>query len=90
MEDMHGGRMGPQLYVLSEQGYEKLERLKNTLQLMASVTFNEDDNTNGNALLTISRADMSWYFEEIAAQICEALSRVSNENTVAAKGRVWQ
>jgi hypothetical protein len=80
MENMPGTRTGPQLYVLSEQGYEELRNIESTLLLMAQVTHSEDDDKNGNAMLTISRIELSNYFLEVSTQIAFALNRLSTEN----------
>jgi hypothetical protein len=80
MEDVHGGPSGPQLYVLSEEGYEELRHIQTMLVLMAKVTYSEGDNTNGNVVLTIPRVNLYYYFEELAAQIGDALDWVSREN----------
>jgi len=38
MEDMQSGRCGPQLYLLSEETYEKLRDIQAMLTLMAQIT----------------------------------------------------
>jgi hypothetical protein len=82
MENTPGTRTGPQLYVLSEQAYEELRSIESMLLLMAQVTHSEDDDKTGNAMLTISRIDLSNYFLEVSTQIAFALNRLSQENWV--------
>ncbi|RDS80000.1 XAC0095 family protein [Dyella psychrodurans] len=90
MEDMHGGPTGPQFYLLSEEAYEDLRNIQTMLTLMAHITYSEDDNTNGNVVLKIGRADLYYYFQEISAQIGAALDRLSKENCTDTQSRMWQ
>jgi len=82
MEKIPGTQTVPQLYVLSEQGYEELRCVERMLLLMAQVTHSEDDDKNANAVLTISRIDLSNYFLEVSTQIALALNRLSQENWI--------
>jgi hypothetical protein len=77
MKDIHAPPSGPQLYLLSEQGYEELQNIQAMLMKMAKVSYHEND-----AILAIRRADLYYFFEEISAQIGDALDRVGNENVV--------
>jgi len=69
MEDMQGGRCGPQLYLLSRDSYEELKHLQDVLALMAHITYNQDNAANGNATMTIDRAELHFIFETINAKI---------------------
>jgi len=90
MKDMQGGRCGPQLYLLSSDGYEDLRQLQDMLTLMAHITYNEDNADNGHATMTIGRAELYFIFEAINARLDEVLERLSDENWMAAGSRAWQ
>ena len=90
MEDMHNGPVGPQLYLLSEEGYEELKHIQTMLTFMAHITYSDDDETNGNVALTIGRAELYYVFLEISAQIGDALARLNKENWISQRSRVWQ
>ncbi|HTV84790.1 MAG TPA: hypothetical protein VME63_05265 [Dyella sp.] len=77
MSHTHNASSCPQLYLLSEQGYEELQHIQAMLMQMAKVSYNEKD-----AILAIRRADLYYFFEEISAQIGDALDRVGNENLI--------
>jgi hypothetical protein len=77
MKDMHETPSGPQLYLLSQEGYDELQHIQAMLLKMAKVSYHEHD-----AILAIRRADLYYFFEEISAQIGDALDRVGNENVV--------
>ena len=80
MKDMQGGHRGPQLYLLSSDGYESLRHLQDMLTLMAHITYNEDNAENGEAIMTIGRAELYFIFEAINARIDEVLQRLGDEN----------
>jgi len=80
MKDMQGGHRGPQLYLLSSDGYEDLRQLQDMLSLMAHITYNEDNGENGNGVMTIGRAELYFIFEAINAKIDEVLQRLGDEN----------
>lgn len=90
MEDMHGGRYGPQLYLLSRDSYEELKHLQDMLSLMAHITCNEDNAEHGNAMMTISRAELHFIFEAINAKIDEVLARLGDENWMEVQSQTWQ
>ena len=90
MKDMQGGRYGPQLYLLSSDGYEDLRQLQDMLTLMAHITYNEDNAENGEAVMTIGRAELYFIFEAINARLDEVLERLSDENWMAAGSRARQ
>jgi hypothetical protein len=90
MEDMHNGPLGPQLYLLSEEGYEELKSIQTMLSLMAKIAYCEDDDTNGNAMLTIGRAEVHYVLNEISAQIGDALERLGHENWIGTQSYVRQ
>ncbi|RDS79798.1 XAC0095 family protein [Dyella psychrodurans] len=90
MKDMHSDPTGPQLYLLSEEAYEDLRNIQTMLTLMAHIAYSEDDAANGNVVLKISRADLYYYFQEISAQIGDALDRLSKENWTDTHSRLWQ
>lgn len=90
MEDMHGIPSGPQLYLLSEEGYAELKHIQTMLTLMAGITYNEEDKANGNATLTIGRSELYFIFQAINAQIDGVLERLGNENWLFNQNRVWQ
>ena len=90
MKDMQGGRCGPQLYLLSSDGYEDLRQLQDMLTLMAHITYNEDNAENGEAIMTIGRAELYFIFEAINAKLDEVLQRLDNENWLDAQSPTWQ
>jgi hypothetical protein len=90
MKDMHGAPSGPQLYLLSEEGYRELKNIQAMLRLMAEIAYTEEDDANGNTMLTIGRAEICFVFEEISAQIGAALERLGKENWMENQSRVWQ
>jgi len=90
MEEMYGSPSGPQFYVLSEEGYRELKSIQQMLSLMAGIAYNEDDDKNGNDLLTLRREEFFFVFTEISAQIGDALDRVGNENGLSHQSRIWQ
>jgi len=90
MKDMHGGPWGPQLYLLSSDSYEDLKHLQDMLTLMAHITYNEDNAENGEAIMTIGRAELYFIFEAINAKLDEVLSRLGEENWLGGHGQMWQ
>ena len=90
MKDMHGGRCGPQLYLLSSDSYEDLRHLQDMLTLMAHITYNEDNAENGHAMMTIGRAELYFIFEAINARLDEVLSRLGEENWLGGQSQMWQ
>ena len=90
MKDMQGGRCGPQLYLLSSDGYEDLRQLQDMLSLMAHITYNEDNAEDGHATMTIGRAELYFIFEAINAKLDEVLSRLGDENWLGAGSHTWQ
>jgi len=90
MEDMQGGRCGPQLYLLSEAGYESLKDLQVMLTLMAQIAYSEGDDKDRSTTLTLGRAELCFVFEAINARIDEVLRRVSDENWIGERGHTWQ
>lgn len=85
MKDMQSDPCGPHLYLLSQDGYENLRRLQDMLTLMAHITYNEDNADNGNAVMTIGRAELYFIFQSIIVQIDEVLDRLAEENCFAAQ-----
>jgi Fe-S cluster biosynthesis and repair protein YggX len=77
MNNSHDIPTGPQLYLLSEEGYEELQHVQTMLLEMAKVSHHEND-----AILAIRRADLYYFFEEVSAQIGDALDRVGKENAL--------
>ena len=90
MKDMQGGRCGPQLYLLSSDSYEDLRHLQDMLTLMAHITYNEDNAENGEAIMTIGRAELYFIFEAINAKLDEVLSRLVDENWLGGQSQRWQ
>ncbi|GGA37538.1 XAC0095 family protein [Dyella nitratireducens] len=88
MEDMHGGRCGPQLYLLSQDGYEDLKHLQNMLTLMARITYNAENAENGKATMTIGRAELYFVFQSINTQLGGVIERVDNENWLGTPSHV--
>ncbi|HKU17715.1 MAG TPA: hypothetical protein VJP80_00405 [Candidatus Saccharimonadales bacterium] len=80
MNDMHGGRCGQQLYLLSEDGYEGLKHLQDMLALMALVTYNEEHIASGDTMMSIGRAELYFIFQTINTQIDDVLELLANEN----------
>ncbi|WP_333676576.1 hypothetical protein [Dyella sp.] len=90
MQDMHGGRCGPQLYLLSEDGYEVLKHLQDMLPLMALITYNEEHLANDDDMMTIGRAELYFIFQAINTQIDDVLDRLGNENWLGAQSHTRQ
>ena len=90
MKDMQGGHRGPQLYLLSSDSYEDLRHLQDMLTLMAHITYNEDNAENGEAIMTIGRAELYFIFEAINAKLDEVLSRLVDENWLGGQSQRWQ
>lgn len=90
MEDIHGTPSGPQFYLLSEEGYRELKSIQTMLSLMAGIAYTENDDANGNTMLTIRRAEIYFVFEEISAQIGEALEQLGKENFVGTQSWMRQ
>jgi len=90
MKDMQGGHRGPQLYLLSSDSYEDLRHLQDMLTLMAHITYNEDNAENGEAIMTIGRAELYFIFEAINAKLDEVLSRLGDENWLGGQSQRWQ
>lgn len=85
MEDMHSSPVGPQLYLLSEEGYEGLKHIQAMLTLMAHITCNEEHDAKDNATLTIGRAELCFIFQTINVQIGDVLERLGNENWLSTR-----
>ncbi|WP_233840668.1 hypothetical protein [Dyella sp. 2HG41-7] len=90
MEDMHGGPSGPQFYVLSEESYQELKTLQMMLHLMAAIAYTEEDDKNGNSLLTMRREQIYCVFEDMSSQIGIALAGVGRENEIKVRSTMWQ
>jgi len=90
MKDMHGGRCGPQLYLLSSDSYETLRNLQDMLTLMAHITYNDDNAENGEAMMTIGRAELYFIFEAINAKLDEVLEKLGDENWLGTGSHMWQ
>jgi hypothetical protein len=90
MEDMQGGRRGPQLYLLCEEGYESLKYLQDMLTLMAQIACSQDDDNDASTALTIGRAELCFIFEAINTRIDDVLRRVDDENWVGTQKHAWQ
>ncbi|HKU17718.1 MAG TPA: hypothetical protein VJP80_00420 [Candidatus Saccharimonadales bacterium] len=80
MDDMQGGRCGPQLYLLSQDGYEALKHLQDMLDLMALITYNDEHMASGDTTITMGRAELYFIFQAIHTQIDDVLERLGNEN----------
>jgi hypothetical protein len=90
MKDMQGGRCGPQLYLLSSDSYETLRNLQDMLTLMAHITYNDDNAENGEAMMTIGRAELYFIFEAINAKLDEVLEKLGDENWLGTGSHTWQ
>jgi len=90
MKDMHGGRYGPHLYLLSSDSYETLRDLQDMLTLMAHITYNEDNAENGHGVMTIGRAELYFIFEAINAKLDEVLEKLGDENWQGTGSHMWQ
>ena len=87
MDDIQGGRCGPQLYLLSQDGYEALKHLQDTLNLMALITYNEEHIANNDTTMTIGRAELYFIFQSIQLQIDQVLEHLANENWLGRPNR---
>lgn len=90
MEDMQGGPCGPQIYLLSEEGFEGLKDIQAMLTVMAQITYSEGDDAKSGATLTMGRAELCFIFETINAKIDDVVQRIGNENWMGARSRIWQ
>jgi len=90
MNGMHGGHRGPQLYLLSEDGYESLKHLQDMLTLMALITYNDEHMASGDTVMTIGRAELYFIFQAINTQIDDVLDRLGNENWLGTRSRTRQ
>jgi hypothetical protein len=59
MKDMHGAPSGPQLYLLSEEGYRELKNIQTMLRLMAEIAYTEEDDANGKRSHCIWRMNVT-------------------------------
>lgn len=89
MEDMQGGRCGPQLYLLSEAGYESLKDLQAMLTLMAQIAYRAGSD-DGDTTLILGRAELSFIFDAINIRIDDVLNRLAEENGIDSHHTVWQ
>ncbi|GGA19528.1 XAC0095 family protein [Dyella nitratireducens] len=90
MENMQGEPRGPQLYLLSQDGYEILKRLLNMLNVMAHITYNEENAVDDNTTMTIGRAELYFIFQAIILQVDDVLECLGNENWLETESRTWQ
>ena len=90
MEDVQGGRCGPQLYLLSQDGYEGLKHLQDMLNLMALITYNEEHVAKDDIFMVIGRAELYFIFQAINTQIDDVLERLGNENWLGSENRALQ
>ncbi|GGA33777.1 XAC0095 family protein [Dyella nitratireducens] len=90
MENMQGEPCGPHLYLLSRDGYETLKQLQDMLTLMAHITYNDDNAENGDATITIGRAELYFIFEAINMKIDEVLERLGDENWLGVQSQTEQ
>ena len=90
MEDMQDEPCGPQLYLLSRDGYESLKHLQDMLTLMAHITYNKENAADRNAMMIIGRAELYFIFQAINIQIDEVLERLGNENWIGDQGCTWR
>lgn len=90
MEDMHGGRCGPQLYLMSEDAYEGLKHIQAMLSLMANVTCNVECAKDREAMLKMGRAELYFIFQAINTQVGQVLECIGNENWLRTQNRTWQ
>ena len=90
MEDMHGGRCGPQLYLMSEEAYEGLKNIEATLTLMASLTCNVENAAERESTVKMGRADLYFVFQAINTQLGRVLESIGNDNWLRTQNRTWQ
>lgn len=90
MEDMPGGRRGPQLYLLSEENFESLKDIQVVLTLLAQITYSKSEDAKQSAMLSIGRAELCFIFEAINAKIDDVVKRIGNENWLGAQSSAWQ
>jgi len=90
MADRLGGRCGPQLYLLSSDGYDTLRDLQDMLTRMAHITYNHDNAENGNGKITIGRAELYFIFEAINIKLDEVLEQLGEENWLGDQNPMWQ
>lgn len=89
MQDLQGGYCGPQLYLLSEAGYESLKDLQDMLTLMAQIAYNARSD-DGRTTLILGRAELGFVFDAINVRIDDVLNRLGQENGIGAHRPVWQ
>lgn len=90
MENMPGGRCGPQLYLLSEEHFESLKDIQVVLTLLAQITYSKSEDAKQSAMLAIGRAELCFIFEAINAKIDDVVKRIGNENWLGAQSSAWQ
>lgn len=90
MEDIQGGPRGPQLYLLSEEGYEELKDIQAVLTLMAQIAYNRGDDSKSSAMLTIGRAELCFIFEAINAKVDDVVKRIDSGNWLGTQSQTWQ
>jgi len=82
MENIQIGSSGPQLYLLSEEGYQGLKSIQTMLSLMAGIAYTEGVDNSDNTMLTISRAEIHFIFREMSDLIGASLEQLGKENWV--------
>jgi hypothetical protein len=90
MEETHGGRIGAPLYILHHDDYAELCNIRSMLIQMAEAAYEEDRPHTAQLLLPLTRAEVYFFFMEIAEQIDTALNGVRRDNHIAPRSGWWQ
>jgi hypothetical protein len=90
MEETHGGRIGAPLYILHHDDYAELCNIRSMLIQMAEAAYAEDQPGEAHQRLPMTRAEIYFFFMEIASQIHEALNGVRRDNHMSPRSGWWQ
>ena len=79
-----------QTYLLPEEAYEELRSIQNMLMGLARITYGEQNDTDGNAMLMVSRAELRCLFQQVSVLIGKALEEVIREQRKGGENWMWQ
>ena len=77
-------------YLLPEEAYEELKSIQNMLMGLARITYGKQGETDGDAMLMVSRAELHCLFQEVGVLIGRALESVIHERRVHGEHWMWQ
>ena len=82
MQTTHGGRNVPHFYILSEEGYEALKEVRETLTRMIDMTHIAKRDMQGIPMARIGLDELHVLFATINHQVDSVLERLGNENWI--------